>query len=75
MQVFAALPAITHEGWTVPQLTYMSAETGCEVWRLLAHSQPGCPVTVSVDKARAQRCALGQTVAPTVGMAWRDLPP
>src|SRR5262245_37897618 len=74
VHVVAVLNAITHEVLTVQHLTYITAETVCEFLRLLAHSQPGCPVTVILDNARYQRCALGQTVAHTVGIELLDLP-
>jgi hypothetical protein len=71
VHVLAALKASTHEILTVQHRTYRTAETVCEVWRLLARSHTGLPVTVSVDNARYQRCALGQTVAEPVGMEVR----
>jgi transposase len=46
-----------------------------ELWRLLAQSPPGGPVTVILDNARDQRCALVQTVAQTLGIEWLYLPP
>jgi hypothetical protein len=52
----------------VQNLPDMTAETVCELWRLLAQSQPGCPGTVILDNARDQRCALVQTVAQTLGI-------
>jgi hypothetical protein len=70
VHVFAALHAVTHAVLTVQNLTYMTAETVGEWWRRLARSHPGIPVTVIVDNARDQRCALVHTVAETVGMEW-----
>jgi transposase len=52
----------------------MTAETVCELWRLLASSQPGIPMTVILDNARYQRCALVQTVAETLGIELLYLP-
>jgi transposase len=74
VNVLAALNAITHEVLTVQNLTYITAETVCELLRLLAQSQPGCPVTVILDNARYQRCALVQTVAQTLGIELLYLP-
>jgi transposase len=68
LNVLAALNAITHEVLTVQNLTYITAETVCELLRLLASSQPDMPVTVILDNARYQRCALVQTVAQTLGI-------
>ena len=74
VNVLAALNAITHEILTVQNLTYITAETVCELLRLLASSQTGIPVTVILDNARYQRCALVQTVAETVGIELLYLP-
>ena len=63
VNVLAALHAITHDVFTVQNLTYMTAETVCELLRLLAGTQPGIPMTVILDNARDQRCALVQAVA------------
>jgi transposase len=68
VNVLAALNAITHEVLTVQHLTYITAETVCELLRLLAGTQPGIPITVILDNARYQRCALGQTVAQELGI-------
>jgi hypothetical protein len=68
--VFAALQAVTPAVLTVQHLTSMTAATGGEWWRRGARSQPGIPVTVSVDNARDPRWALVPTVAETVGMEW-----
>jgi hypothetical protein len=72
--VFAALKAGTHEGLTVPNRTSRTAETVGEFWRRLVSAHPGLPVTVILDNARYQRCALGQTVAATLGIEWLYVP-
>jgi transposase len=59
---------------TIQNLTYITAETVCELWRRLASSQSGIPVTVILDNARDQRCALVQTVAETLGIELLYLP-
>jgi transposase len=74
VNVLAALNAVTHEVLTVQNLTYITAETVCELLRRLASSQPGIPVTVILDNARYQRCALVQTVAETLGIELLYLP-
>jgi hypothetical protein len=68
VHVLAALNAITHDVLTVQNLTYITAETVCELLRLLAGTQPGLPMTVILDNARYQRCALVQAVAQEVGI-------
>jgi transposase len=74
VKVLAALNAITHEVLTVQNLTYITAETVCELLRLVANAQPGIPVTVILDNARYQRCALVQSAAQTLGIELLYLP-
>jgi transposase len=74
VNVLAALNAITHDIFTVQNLTYITAETVCELVRLLAGTQPGIPITVILDNARYQRCALVQTVAQELGIELLYLP-
>jgi hypothetical protein len=63
LTVLAALHAITHELSTVEHLTYITAETVCELWRLVAGTHSGIPMSIILDHARYQRCALVQAVA------------
>jgi hypothetical protein len=65
LHVLAALQAITHEVLTVKNLTYMTAETVCELLARLAGTYPDLPITISLDNARYQRCIRVQTVAQT----------
>jgi transposase len=74
VNVLAALNAITHEIFTVQNLTYITAETVCELLRLLAGTQPGIPMTVILDNARYQRCALVQAVAQELDIELLYLP-
>jgi transposase len=74
VNVLAALNAITHEVFTVQNLTYITAETVCELLRLLAGTQPGIPMTVILDNARYQRCALVQAVAQELRIELMYLP-
>ena len=63
LHVLAALHAVTHAVWTVKNLTYMTAETVCELLSALAHAHAGIPLTIILDNARYQRCLRVQTVA------------
>lgn len=63
LNVLAALKAISHELVTVENLTSITAESVCELLRLVAGAQPGVPITLILDNARYQRCALVQAVA------------
>jgi transposase len=74
VNVLAALNAITHEVWTVKNLTYLTAETVCELLAMLAGAHPGIPITLILDNARYQRCALVQAVADTWGIELLYLP-
>ena len=43
--------------------TYITATTVCELLRLLASQHPGVPITLVLDNARYQKCALVQDLA------------
>jgi hypothetical protein len=68
LNVLAALNAITHEIFTVQNLTYVTAERVCELLRLLAGAHPGMPITLVLDNARYQKRALVQALARGLGM-------
>jgi transposase len=72
--VLAALKAMTQELCTVEQLTSMTAETVCEWWHRLAGAHQGIPITIILDNARDQRCAVVQAVAQEWGMELLYLP-
>ena len=74
LNVLAALNAIRHELFTVENLTYITAETVCEVLHLLAGAHQGIPIPVILDHARYQRCALVQAIAQEVGIELLFLP-
>ena len=74
LNVLAALNAMTHEVWTVKNLTYITAETVCELLSQLASAHAGIPLTIILDNARYQRCALVQTVANSFGIELLYLP-
>ena len=52
LNVLAALNATTKEIFTVQNLTYVTAETVCELLRLLAGAHPGMAITLVLDNAR-----------------------
>jgi transposase len=74
LNVLAALNAITHELYTVENLTYITAETVCELLRLVAGAHSGIPMSIILDNARYQRCALVQAVAQELGIELLFLP-
>ncbi len=73
--VLAALHATSHELFTVTNLTYITATTVCELLLMLAGAYPELPLTIVLDNARYQRCALVQTLAETLGIELLYLPP
>jgi transposase len=75
LNVLAALDAISHELITVTNLSYINAESVCELLRLLAAHQLTMPITVVLDNARYQRCKLVQELAEHLGIELLFLPP
>jgi len=74
LNVLAALHATTKEIVTVQNLTYVTAETVCELLRLLAGAYPAVPITIVLDNARYQKCTLVQELARSLGMELLYLP-
>ena len=74
LNVLAALHATTKEILTVQNLTYVTAETVCELLRLLAGTHPALPITIVLDNARYQKCALVQELARSLGIELLYLP-
>jgi transposase len=72
--VLGALNAITYEVITVTNLTYINAESVCQLLRKLAALSSQVPITLVLDNARYQRCALVQSVADTLGIELLYLP-
>ena len=74
LNVLAALHATTTEIVTVQNLTYVTAETVCELLRLLAGTSPALPITIVLDNARYQKCTLVQELARSLGIELLYLP-
>lgn len=74
LNVLAALNAVTHEMFTVKNLTYITAHTVCEMLRLLAGTYIDIPITVVLDNARYQRCKLVQSLAQEINIELLFLP-
>lgn len=74
INVLAVLNAVTHEMFTVKNLTYITAQTVCEMLRLLAGTYSGLPITVVLDNARYQRCKLVQALAQEINIELLFLP-
>jgi transposase len=74
LNVLAALNATTREIFSVKNLTYITSETVCELLRLLVGAHGGVPITIVLDNARYQRCALVQSLAQSLGIELLFLP-
>jgi transposase len=61
--VLGALNAITHELITVTNDTYITSEQVCQLLVHLAALNLGVPITLVLDNARYQKCALVITTA------------
>jgi transposase len=72
--VLGALHAITYEVITVTNLTYINSESVCQLLGKLVALGLQVPITLVLDKARYQRCALVQAVADTLGIELLYLP-
>jgi transposase len=72
--VLGALNAITHEVITVTNLTYINSESVCQLLYKLVDLGLQVPITLVLDNARYQRCALVQAVADTLGIELLYLP-
>jgi transposase len=72
--VLGALNAITHELVTVTNATYINAESVCELLRKLAALNLGVPITVFLDNARYQKCAVVLALAASLKIEVCHLP-
>jgi hypothetical protein len=61
--VLGALNAVTHELVTEINTTYITATSVCALLRTIASRGVSVPVTLVLDNARYQRCALVKGVA------------
>ena len=72
--VLGALNAITHELVTVTNDTYITATQVCELLYKLAALNLGVPITIFLDNARYQKCALVKTIAASLQIELCFLP-
>ncbi len=72
--VLGALNALTHELVTVTNDTYITAETVCALLQKLAALNLGMPITVFLDNARYQKCALVTSAAANLHIELCFLP-
>jgi len=72
--VLAALNAVTHEVIRVTNHSYINAVSVCGLLRQVAAASLRRPITVVLDNARYQRCALVQTLARSLRIDLLFLP-
>jgi transposase len=72
--VLGALNAITHQLITVTNDSYINAESVCELLRKLTELNLGIPITLVLDNARYQKCALVFDLAVSLNIELLYLP-
>jgi transposase len=72
--VLGALNAVTHQLVTEINTTYITATSVCALLRTIASLASSVPVTLVMDNARYQRCALVTDTAKTLGIELLFLP-
>ena len=72
--VLGAVDFVTKRLLTVTNTTYITATTVCDLLHLLAAHYPGVPITLVLDNARYQKCALVQDLAKQLHIELLYLP-
>lgn len=72
--VLAALNAVTHEVIRVANHSYINAESVCQLVRQIAAAGLVRPLTLVLDNARYQHCAVVQTLARSLKIELLFLP-
>jgi transposase len=72
--VLGALDAVTHRLIRVTNDGYINAESVCALLRAVAEAAVGLPITLVLDNARYQKCALVQGLAASLGIELLYLP-
>lgn len=74
LNVLGALEVVSHRLITVSNETYINAASVCELLRLIAVEAAGRPVTIFLDNARYQHCALVENLAGELNLELAFLP-
>jgi len=72
--VLGALNAITHEMITITNDTYITAQSVCALLEKIAALYIGIPITIFLDNARYQKCALVMEKAKSLNIELCFLP-
>ena len=73
--VLGALNAITHEMVTFTNDTYITAQSVCALLEKIAALYAGMPISIFLDNARYQKCALVMEKAKSLNIELCFLPP
>ena len=74
LNVLGALEAVSHRLITVSNEAYITAASVCELLGLIAAEAAGRPLTIILDNARYQHCALVQSRAHELNLELAFLP-
>lgn len=72
--VLGALDAVTHRLIRVTNQDYINAESVCALLRAVAEASVGLPITLVLDNARYQKCAVVQALAESLKIELLYLP-
>ncbi len=72
--VLGALDAVSHRLIRVTNHEYINAESVCALLRAVAEAGAGLPITLVLDNARDQKCAVVQALAASLGIELLYLP-
>jgi len=72
--VLGAFDAVAHRLIRVTNDGYINAESVCSLLRSVAGASVGLPITLVLDNARYQKCAVVQALAATLGVELLYLP-
>ncbi|MBF0550911.1 MAG: IS630 family transposase [Deltaproteobacteria bacterium] len=72
--VLGALNAVSHQLITVTNTTYINALSVCDLMRQIAVQYVRIPITLVLDNARYQKCALVQELAKSLNIELLYLP-
>jgi transposase len=72
--VLGAFDAVAHRLIRVTNQGYINAESVCELLRSVAGAAVGLPITLVLDNARYQKCAVVQALAVSLGIELLYLP-
>ncbi len=72
--VLGALDAVSHRLIRVTNLDHINAESVCTLLRAVAEAGVGLPITLVLDNARYQKCAVVQALAESLGIELLYLP-